>query len=392
MIYLISAIGLIFMSNLIAMFVISSVDIVSYVDVMVICRQLAEAPDQCSSAAQSVGWIGCISSVILILLLLAANRRFPGAPKFRRVGGAAFAVFIPLIVATAWFHLLIELRSPWPMYREEIFKEYASALSLGNLLWPLCLQLAINAEERKWRVLFLAALAPIVAASPFRGVLFAVAVFGISLPSLDYAIRQVQIFGVWSKQAAIYGVTISTVVLAMVFQLGLETKERPTDLKTQGGLSAQIAGKLGQRIAIPLFQAEYAGAHSLDPHMPSLVEETLSKLRLRSGTSSNGYLYAKSHGGATYGETTSLFSGEALLRTTSHPLIWSVVAPFLLILVWIGLRAIGYDAGVLIGVAIWRGSLGGVIGILPSLAIQLGLFVVLCRIFGKLTTTVDANG
>src|SRR5437660_440971 len=98
MIYLASAIALIFVSNAIAMFVISSADISSYVDVMVVCRQLVETPEQCSAAALQAGLVGCISTAILIFLLFAAVRRFPGALAFREVSGAGFVAFTPLVV------------------------------------------------------------------------------------------------------------------------------------------------------------------------------------------------------------------------------------------------------------------------------------------------------
>jgi hypothetical protein len=60
-----------------------------------------------------------------------------------------------------------------------------------------------------------------------------------------------------------------------------------------------------------------------------------------------------------------------------------VAAPLLLVLIWVVLRKLEVDASLLIGLAIWRGSLGGLIGVMPALAIQLGLYVALCRLLGQ---------
>jgi hypothetical protein len=73
--------------------------------------------------------------------------------------------------------------------------------------------------------------------------------------------------------------------------------------------------------------------------------------------------------------------GEAALRTAAPPLIWCVVAPFVLVLVWVALRRYGYATGALIGIAIWRGSLGGIVGIVPALAFQLAILMVLTFLF-----------
>jgi hypothetical protein len=382
MVYLASAVALIFLSNAIAVFVIETVDVSSYVDIMVICRLLVETTEQCSQPAVYAGWVGCWSAIILLILLFAVNRKH--APQcFNKVGGAAFVTIAPLCIAVVACHFVLELRSPWPIYREEIFKYYAAALSLGNLLWPLCLQLAINSMDLKWRISFLCVLAPILAFLPFRGVLFAVAIFGIIIPSFEYAFRQVRRYGVRSKQVAMCGFFLTVCLSAIILQLSIETRERPTDLKIAGGFGKQIAERLGQRIAIPLFQAHFAERHELDPGIPTLADELLTKLRLRTATSANGFLYAKSHGGVSFGETTSLYFGEAVLRTTSIPIIWSVVAPWLLILLWTALRGVGYETGALVGIAIWRGSLGGAVSILPSLSIQIALLILICKYLGK---------
>jgi hypothetical protein len=168
----------------------------------------------------------------------------------------------------------------------------------------------------------------------------------------------------------------------MTALLAFETQQRTTNLQMVGGIVSQTIEKLGQRVAIPLYQAHLAQAYALDQQLPSIADELLTKLRLRHTIGINGYLYSINHPTTgDYGETTSLYFGEAALRTTGPPLIWCVIAPFILVLLWALLRAYGYATETLIGIAIWRGSLGGIVAIAPALTFQLAVFMLLAFTF-----------
>jgi hypothetical protein len=381
MIYLVSAIGLILASNAIAVFVIENADVASYVDIGEICHLLGEPSTQCAAHGAYAGWIGCISAVVLVILVIAANRRFATSAGSRRVAGAAFVASAPLVVIVTALYVLGEARNPLPLRREDAFLWYSTAISLGNLIWPLFLQLAIISSNWKWRLFFLCLVSLIVAFSPFRGVFFAVGVFGVLLPLLEHVIAQIKAYGLKSRQVAIYAGVFSICAAVAALQLAIDTKGRPSNLA--GGRSAEFAAKLGQRVAIPLFQAHLARAYDFDPRMPTLADDLLTKLRLRRALDFNSYLFAATHEGVALGEVTSLYFGEAAVRTTSDPIVWSVAAPLLLVLIWVVLRKLEVDASLLIGLAIWRGSLGGLIGVMPALAIQLGLYVALCRLLGQ---------
>jgi glutamate---methylamine ligase len=79
-------------------------------------------------------------------------------------------------------------------------------------------------------------------------VFFAVGVFGVVLPLLEHVIGQIKAYGLKSRQVAIYAGALSICVAVAALQLAIETKGRPSNLA--GGGSAEIAAKLGQRVAI----------------------------------------------------------------------------------------------------------------------------------------------
>src|ERR1700687_5582584 len=108
MIYLVSAIGLILASNVIAVFVIENADVSSYVDIGEICRLLGEPSTQCAAHGAYAGWIGCISAVVLFILLIAANRRFAVSVSRRSVGGEAFIASASVVLIVTAYRVLSE--------------------------------------------------------------------------------------------------------------------------------------------------------------------------------------------------------------------------------------------------------------------------------------------
>jgi len=384
MLYLATAIALIFVSNAVAIAIVKIIDIRQYVDIMTICTWLGERPDASSSHAIYRGLLGCGAALVVFFLLWAANRRFSFSTQPHRVSGRAFGAFGLVVLLTAVSAAIMEASTSLPLYRDEVFLKFSAIISFWNLLWPLCLQLANTASSWRWRVLFLGLLAPVIAYSPFRGVVFAVAMFGVFLPMTEHAAERVKASGVRSREAVLYAAIATAVIAVTGLFIGIATQERATNMQLASeGTVAQIASQLGQRVAIPLYQAGLAQAVRLDPNIPTVTDELLAKLRLRKALSINGYLYAMTHPDATFGETTSLYYGEAALRTDSPHIVWMVVAPWLLIAVWLVLRKFGYEAGTLIGISIWRGSLGGLINIVPALAIQVIAYVALCALRKK---------
>jgi hypothetical protein len=168
---------------------------------------------------------------------------------------------------------------------------------------------------------------------------------------------------------------ISLLAIAMLGGLLYwQTRGRVTE--TGKFTSAQSA--LAQRLAYPLFQAHFASVIAAQVPVPTVADEILGKIRVRRAPNLNEFLYGIVHGTGTVGEMTSLYYGEAAAYSKSPPVIWIFIAPLLIVAAWLILRRFGYETGTLMGVQIWRGSLGGLIPLIPALVLQMLAVVLLC--------------
>lgn len=224
----------------------------------------------------------------------------------------------------------------------------------------------------------MALLFPILELSAFRGVFFAVAVFGIAVPSAEIGLQFLKRGLIKKNQIVKYGAVAGLVGMLLISQIILETMQRSSNLNLAGkSATARLSETLAQRLTIPIFQSHLALSENLDPAIPSIGGEIAAKVRIGDSLNINQFLFAKTHNGASFGETTSQFLGEGALRTESDPIVWVVVAPWILVLTWAIFRQIGVEIETLIGVAVWRSSLSGLVAVLPALVIQIVLYVAL---------------
>jgi hypothetical protein len=109
--------------------------------------------------------------------------------------------------------------------------------------------------------------------------------------------------------------------------------------------------------------------------LPKIKSGHLKKLGIAKGDNLNEFLYRRLYSGGGIGETTSLLIGEAAANSLVSGLFWSVSALIVLVLIcWSTSRFM--DIGVLIGIAAWRGSMGGLFDVFPALVLQ----VVFCAL------------
>jgi hypothetical protein len=389
MIYLLSAVSLIFLSNAIAVILTHGMDVGRYFDLMVICNRLGEAASSCKSNAESVGLVICAGAMLVALVLVSWPRRTPVFNQSEGDSSLAFIAVGSLILLIAGYSLLVKASAPLATYRDETFKTAGTVVSIGNLVWPVCLQLSNCAGSMRWRVAFLVLVLPIVVFSPFRGVLLAIVIFGIVVPTIEVALTRLREGRIGFSHVAKLGVIASLLVAALALQILLESKDRPSNLNLTGmSTVSQLSSKLSQRIAIPLFQAHLAYEESLAPDLPSIGDEVAAKFRLSRSLNLNQFLYAKTHEGAVFGETTSQFYGEGSLRGSGLPFTWTAAASLALVLIWATLRRLGFESGTLVGIALWRGSLGGVVTVLPGLVLQL----IMCFLASRLTHLTKGKG
>ena len=363
--YVFAAIALIVAANGASLALSSPTAAPEFHDIGLICRLVNEAADECSAAAIRAGWVMMAGSGLAGAIAWPALRALPKTPACRIDDGWSARLFLVAVITLLVIHVVFQLDHGPAGSRGDAIERVSHLISAENLAWPLLLQLASTQSKLRSRLLYLALAFYIASLSPFRGVLFAVTLFGVMLPLAGH-LRDRENRRGW-RSAITNAIGLAAVCGVLGYLVYAQTANRPGSLPGNG-----IYGQtLKQRIAIPLFQAHLAERLSAFTPLPDMAQEIQRKLRLTDEPSLNEFLFRRIYGAGYFGETTSLFYGEALANSRSHPLVWATLAPLLLVWSWAALRHRGFDAGVLFGLALWRGSLGGLATVLPALVLQL---------------------
>ncbi len=257
----------------------------------------------------------------------------------------------------------------------------AVVVSAENLAWPLLLQLVFWTRQVYRKFLLAAFLAAIAAISPFRAAFFSIFYFGILIPitvGLTSAtlIPRTKILGA--------AATVTLIVLAGLLVL-IQTSQRLeiTRFGTKSiDMRVNLDGRqLTSRAFTPFFQAVLVDrlARSQAP-LPDLVATVKGKFHLGS-QNLNQFAYEILYGGHG-GQTTPLYYGESIANTRLPPLFWEFAAPLALVLLYFFLRPI-CDVGVLVSIAIWRSSMGGLFDVMTALALQIGVCLFLTYLAGS---------
>jgi hypothetical protein len=215
--------------------------------------------------------------------------------------------------------------------------------------------------------------------SPFRGVILAFFIFAVAIPGIKALLGHRLRSSSDLKRIVKYTIVAAGFAAIFVGALYVDTAQRESNLEVGRDAASQLQAKITQRVAFPLFQAYAAKRFSEVVILPGPLNEILKKFRLTDKQNLNEYLYSMIYGGGTVGETTSLYYGEAVAASASHPIIWIVVGPLSLVWLWLLLLRAHCDVGALIGIAIWRGSLGGISSVIPALSIQIAIIILLTR-------------
>lgn len=380
-IFVIGGIGLALFSVAVSTALTLQLDVAQHIDISMMCGVLLEDASSCRADALVAGYTMLAGLLLAALLAWLFIRRFALViPDFQD----APHVFMTCLLAVAGLlaaHVLWDASSEVQLSRIAAITQQSSFISLENLIWPLLLQLGNSSRDMKYKLLYFSLTILVASWSPYRGVLLSVLFFGMALPLLSSASApdKLHMFEWKLRRQAILGAgALFFMAVMLLLSIYIDTNDRSVPLP-ESGVSQDTQGKLEQRLAYPLFQAYFATRMAALDQVPSMGDAILSKLRLASGQNLNQFLYEKVYGGGSVGEMTSLYVGESAANSKSSPLVWSVLAPFSLALLWLGMQRAEVETGTLIGIAIWRGSLGGVAEIMPTLMIQLLILFALSR-------------
>lgn len=381
MIYILGALALVFVSNSAALWVTVGLPIKNFLDISLLCGVLHQGANECLDGALNVAYVmlgGTILSTCIIWLWSRCNSvklEFQlNSDNEKLLFSMLFIVFVLQSVQLYFSSIEVEHIS-----RIKEISESSTVISLANLLWPLLLQLSNSSKKFLYRFSYFLLLLLVALFSPFRGVLLAIVIFGIIIPGMSaiYNNRRNSISTANSLKLFLG----MLVVGALVFSVYSETVQRATniDRRASSGSSA-LSDKVVQRLSYPLFQAYLAEQLSaLRIELPGVSDSVLNKFRLTDRPNLNQYLYSEIYGTGSVGETTSLYYGEAAANSNTFPLVWITLGPVFLYLIFRVSRKLGVESSTLVGIAIWRGSLGGVVEVLPALLIQIVLLFLLIK-------------
>ncbi len=374
-------------------------DLSLFVDITMACDVSLSPLDQCREAAIAVGretLAGLSLAALMLLTALFVERGQQGVKRWalppntfeRSILHRAFLIGVAgLLIA----HIMVRITGPLQVGRLAMLTQEAHFASLENLSWPLLLQLYVADRSRLGRYLALALVLAIASLTFYRGMLLTVLVFGVGLYTLDIVWRMLQQRRHWRRYLPIL-IERSLVGLVVTFLLLSAAKSDSDSRKTaiaatastteQHPISSQQLRQqqILQRITSPIYQASLAEKLAASNELPTLQDGLARKFRLSDAPNLNEYLYRTLYTYSPVGQTTSLTYGEAAAWSSAPPLIWVVSIVLLFASLAVGGRRLALPIGLLVGLALWRGFIGGTLDILPSLALQLVAMIMIVRI------------
>lgn len=383
------------------------------------CTVNGLAAERCAALANQAGLL-VVAAYGVVLAFALWRRWLPGGsvpdeqPDADSPSRMLFAI-VSLTVMSV--HSAILLLGPAHASRLNETEFHSHLVSVENLVLPLVLQLYVSAHrDGLLRRVLLATLLLGMALSPYRAMVMALYLFGLLLPLMVAAWKCGRHgFAGWRR-------VVGNAVVVLVIGVGLahagaqDTEMRsPTmrahamgwaelppphtdarmalSARSQGAAAAptgerapgeargreallppvDMASRIAQRIAFPLYQAAIAG-HLADTgvSLPTLLDQVLRKFRMNDAPNLEEFLFRRIYGGDGHGETTSLTYGEAQAYFPWMPLAWMIAVPALLVLAWRSMDGRGMACGTLFGLALWRSTFSGLFPILPALLLQSG--------------------
>lgn len=396
MIYVIGGLALAITYTLVALGIaIWQANVSIFGDIALACNATLTPLGQCRLDAIAAGWqtlagLSLAALILLATLLLEQSKSKqvrPALPPGVFSRSLLYRAFLIGVVLLLIGHFVARLTEPFQAERLAMLAEEGRFTSLENLVWPLLLQLYVSERSRIARYLSLALILVIASLTFYRAMLLGVLVFGVGLYALEIFWHMACKRRHWRRllpiltERILVGLAVTVVFVSAVkadsanrktFVNAVAQEQAQND--TGGIPNANLhlgLRRVLQRITFPLYQASLAEKMAATNELPNLQTGLARKFHLSDKPNLNEYLYRALYSFHPVGQTTSLTYGEAAAWSSAPPLVWVATAMLLLGLLALVGRKWGVPIGVLVGLAIWRGFSGGVIDILPSLALQL---------------------
>lgn len=358
---------------------IFSPDLMTLSEIARTCNAAGFLDGRCQAAATDVAAQGLIALGMVIVVTIGFERKslrdsvvYHSIEPFE----ASRGLTLLLLAAVAAVLAVHNARHEATGLNGQHYRAAQSALvSMENLAWPLLLQLTFWSRQVWWKIVFVAFLAAIAAVSPFRNAIFSMFYFGVAVPFGTMLIAGSSL----SRRTRVLS-SVATMALFLcaslivLYQTGRRFESNEYQATPVPSRLALIELGLASRALTPFFQATLVDRLARSRQaLPDFLASFEQKFQL-GYQNLNEYVYKILYDGV--GQTTTLYYGESAANTRVAPIFWDFGAPLALVLTYFLLRPI-CNVGILISIALWRSSMGGLFDVITALSLQLGFCLVL---------------
>src|SRR5579872_3052158 len=371
-------------------------------ELLVNCGRAGLGEAACSSGAHKVGLVSVgAGALALIVTIAAACWKAPWAKRAEQYHPTVVRFLLAVSAAVVSAHLGAQYFGPADLTPFRLLQRYSGYISIENLLWPVLVQVLVLQRDMSSRLQVLAILLPITAVTPHRAVVVAIFIFGFALLLVaDFwqvlesrtTTRAVHRF---TAQLAIVVVAAGCFTSSFYFQsrnrsLDWSPVKAPVFVGAAPPVMPGIFGDrswagsgqevkplapgvwtdVARRTIHPLVQGAMVENIALSRSLPTILDEMKRKLRLATAPTLNEFIYALCYGDSGVGQATVLYYGEAIAYWPLPPITWMILAPLVLVGICFGLRKRGIVVSTIVGIGLWRGSLAGMVTLLPAMVLQ----------------------
>jgi hypothetical protein len=355
------------------------------------CWIIGIAEPNCAAGAQAAAiwnFVGFAIVFCFALWSLARSNRGQSAP--RPLSPAATELLLACCACALLAHVTLREIGPAYASRTDELLHFGHFISLENVFWPLLIQLLLIEQSLRLKTMITALLLVIASLSIFRTAVLTIFLFAFLLPAIFALVEAYR--ASWSRAALIpaFGRSAIMLLAALSLMASLATDSQSRVLSTNAQIAAlappqqesepnaelSAGQRLRQRLIIPFYQAAITREIATTTRLPSILDEIAEKFRLSSKPTLSEAVYRQIEPRGI-GSINSLFYGEGAAYFGSFGWLWTILAPSLFVLAWLGLNRLGVEASALLSVQLWRSFFAGLVTLLPALCVQLAALFLL---------------